>query len=248
MVLYALVHAVAKCYVDITMFEFEMTDVEKFEKKLKKISKTAIPFASKNMLNAVAFATRAESAKNLEQKMVLRNAFSKKSLRVEKTNTLKISQQESITGSIAPYLEKQEFGYTETKKGSHGVPIATTYASGEGEKARIRRRLPRKPNKMANISIRRKAQKVSNVDAIQHAAASGRKYVFLELKRSKGIFRIVGGKRKPRLKMVWDLSRPSVVAPANPWLGPATITASKQMGAIYEKSLMFQMNRLGITR
>ena len=146
-------------------------------------------------------------------------------------------------GSIADYMEDQEFGATK-----HDPSIATSYSAGQGDGARPRTRLPRKPNKMANIKLskrraRGKSRKQRNFIAVKEAAASGNKYIYLDLGRTKGIFKVIGGKRKPRVKMIWSLSRKSVVIPSNPWLAPAVAATEPKMADIYAKSLRFQLRR-----
>jgi len=78
---------------------------------------------------------------------------------------------------------------------------------------------------------------------VKEAAQSGRKYVFMDLGRRKGIFKVIGGKRRPRIKMVWSMENKSVVVPANPMLGPAVDQTRKLMPEMYRKSLVFQLKR-----
>jgi hypothetical protein len=83
-----------------------------------------------------------------------------------------------------------------------------------------------------------------NLVAIKQAAGSGEKYVFLDLGRSRGIFKVVGGKRKPKINMVWDMSRRSVVIKRNPTMAPAVATTVKGAPVHYRKALVFQLRRL----
>jgi len=145
-------------------------------------------------------------------------------------------------------MEDQEFGKNITKKGKQGVPIATSYAAGQSENSQPRTRLPRKPNTMKSIQLakrrtRGKTKRQRNLIMVKEAAQSGRKYVFMDLGRRKGIFKVIGGKRRPRIKMVWSMENKSVVVPANPMLGPAVDQTRKLMPEMYRKSLVFQLKR-----
>jgi hypothetical protein len=144
-------------------------------------------------------------------------------------------------GSVAEYLEKQEFGGT--GKGTIPTPVS----SGEGRGARPRKRLVRRPNRMGSITLaerRRVAdRRQRNAIAIRAALKSGRKFVFLELERRKGLFRLKGGKRNPQVDMLWDLSRKSVRIRPNPTLGPTLRLIEPRLLEIHAGSLLEQLKR-----
>lgn len=233
------------------MFVINNKGLLAYERKLEKLRARAIPFATRNTLNALAFETRKQSIENLRSNFTLRNKWTERSVMVEKASGLNIRTQEAITGSVQDYLRKQEFGATEQSTGTHGVAIPTSYASGE-EGARPRQRLPRRPNQIQNILLSRKRnqgknRKQRNLIAVKQAAAGGNKFVFLDLGKRKGIFKVLwGGKRGrgARLKMVYDLSKPSITLIARPWLSPATDTAVRKMPQFYEAALKAQLSRL----
>ncbi len=232
------------------MFKMDTSNIEKLERDLGKMAEKAIPFAIRNTLNKSAFVAREEYQDQIRENMVTRNKFTERSVRVKTTKSLNPKRMEAIVGSIADYMESQEFGDVKAKKGKEGVPIATSYAAGLSEQAKPRTRLPRKPNKMQNIILSKKRKganrKQRNVIAVKEAAKSGQKYAFLDMGRTKGLFKVVGGKRRPRVKMVHDLSRTSVRIPRNPLLKPAVAATRPKMRGIHEKSLEFQAKRLGL--
>lgn len=233
------------------MFSIQDRDIKNLEKDLQAFAHRAYPFATRKTLNDGAFQARSIAQADIKSSMTLRNRFTLQSIQVDQARTLRVSRQEATIGSIADYMEDQEFGAVKSKTGSEGVVIATSYSSGEGENATPRTRLPRKPNRMANIQLskRRKkgaGRKQQNIAAIKGAAKSGRKYVFLDLGRSKGIFKVTGGKRRPKIKMVHDMSRGSVFIPANPWLKPAFDEAARMVPAFYADALRFQLRRHGL--
>ena len=235
------------------MFNVRDEAIRQMESDLKTFAARAFPFATKNTVNQGAFRARTYAQQNIDQNMTTRNKFTRNSIRVEQTRELTVSRQAAVVGSIADYLADQEFGTTKSASGSEGVALPTAYSAGQGEGARPRTRLPRKPNKMSNIQLRNRTQsgvsrKQKNLIAIKGAAASGRKFVFLNLGRTKGIFKVMGGRKRPRIKMIYDLSRPSVVIPRNPWLAPAVERARADMPDIHLRSLTFQVRRAGLFR
>lgn len=233
------------------MFGIRDKEIKRFESDLKTFAKQAYPFATRNTLNSGAFKAQQFAKENIRENMTARNRFTEQSVRVEQERReLNVRRQQAIVGSIADYMDEQEFGGQKTKGGKQGVAIATGYAAGQ-ENQQPRTRLPRKPNKMANIQLTRRrgsstSRRQRNRLAVLQAAQSGRKFVFLDLGRRQGIFRVTGGKRRPKLKMVWDLTKQSVVIPRNPWLAPAVKRTEPLMAGFYKKSLEFQLKRRGL--
>lgn len=229
------------------MFKVDTSEIRGLEKQLGKFKKTALKHAVKATLNDAAFDARRNAKDRIEKEFVLRNKWTTKTIQIEKARGLNVSTMKSKIGSTAPYMETQEFGGTEQSAGKEGVPIPTSYSAGQAGQPRTR--LPRKPNQLGSIKLsnRRKrgtSRKQRNLAAIRGAASSGRPYVFLDLERSRGIFKVVGGKRKPRIKMVYDLSRKSVKIPKKPWLRPSFEESVHKIPDFYLKAVRFQVNRL----
>ena len=227
--------------------------IKQFESDLKTFARRAYPFATKNTVNKSAFIAQKLYRRNADNNMIQRNKFTKQSIQVEPSRTLNVSRQSATVGSIAPYMEDQEFGRNIMKKGVEGVPIATSYAAGQSENAQPRTRLPRKPNTMKSIQLakrrrRGKSKRQQNLTTIKAAAKSGRRYIFLETRRTKGIFRVLGGQRRPRIKMIWNMDNQSVSVPANPMLKPAVDRTSRIIPRIYHDSLVFQLKRNDLFR
>ena len=226
-------------------------DIKKFEQDLKRFNDRAYPFATKATINTAAFTSQKLARRDVTVKMIERNKFTGQSIQVEQSRTLNVRRQSASVGSIADYMEEQEFGATKRKSGAKGVAIPTTYSSGEAMDANIRCRLPRRANSLAAIKLARqrkkgKGRKQQNLIAIREAATSTRKYIYLDLGRSKGIFKVIGGKRKPKIRMDHDLSEQVVTIPRNPWLKPVIDTVTLQIPAIHIKSLTFQLKRHGL--
>lgn len=232
------------------MFAINDRDIKKMEGDLKAFARKALPFATKQTVNRSAFTAQKIARESVREDMTLRNRFTVQSIQVDQARTLQISRQAAIVGSIADYMEDQEFGGIKSKTGKEGVTISTGYSAGQ-ENAQPRTRLPRKANAMANIALQRRSKKGQNrrqrnLIAIKQAATSGRKYIFMDLGKRKGIFKVIGGKRRPRIKMVHDMTKQSVVIPRNPWLLPAVNKTQPMMSRFYKDALTFQLRRLNL--
>ena len=233
-----------------SMFNFDDEEIRRFERDLDRFKHRAFPFATKQTVNEAAKGTRRIAVLGFKQDLTLRNKFTVQSVQFDLSKTLNVRHQAATVGSIAGYMESMEFGAIKTKKGGVGTPIATPYASGESMDAMIRTRLPRKAHTMRAIQLARRRKSTSrkqrNAIAVQQAAKGGRKFVYLDLGRTKGIFKVVGGKRNPTPRMVWNLSHQSVVIPRRPWLKPATDEIQLRMPNMYKAALKFQLRKHGL--
>lgn len=231
------------------MIRIDNKALKAFSAKLEIINHKAIPFAVRNTLNVAAFETQKEARAGIGKKMILRNKFTTRSILVNKVKGLRAGAMQSSVGSTQSYMVDQEFGGTRRKNGKRGVPLATGYASGEGDISSPRKRLPRLANTLRRIRLTRRSNKGKtrrqrNLITVRQAAKSSNRFIFLNTGRSKGIYRVLGGKRKPRIKMVFNLSHESVRIPRNPWLAPAVAKVTKKIANIHFRSLRFQLNRL----
>ena len=230
------------------MLKIDDRQIDRLEKDLKRLKKRALIPAMQDALNDTAFDAMRGAKDNVKQQMITRNTWTQRSIGVNKA-TFKSLQ--SAAGSREPYMRQQEEGAQKVAKGRHGVPIPTTEASGEPG-AKVRRKVTRKPNRMSNIKLRGrkgKNRKQRNLLAVKRAASGkGSRFAFLDLGRRKGIFRVYGGKRKPRPRMVQDLTQKTISTPQNRWLEPAADKARKKMPSFYAKRLEIQLRRAGIFR
>lgn len=219
------------------MFGVEDREVRELEADLKTFARRALPYATRNTVNALAFQGRREWQYEIDDKLVQRNKFTRNSIRVETTRTLDVRHQKAIVGSIAPYMEDLEYGGSKTSKGREGVPVATSYSAGQ-EGARPRTRMPRLTNRMSRIQLRGRNRRIANrkqrnLITVREAADAGRRFVYMDLGRRRGLFRILGGRRAPRVKMVWDLSKKSYNIPAVPTMVPAMRTTQRAAALLY---------------
>jgi hypothetical protein len=225
--------------------------IKLFESQLRAYKERAIPFATKAAVNSYAYETQKRAKEIIREKMILRNKFTERSIRVQKTTVLIIDEQKSRVGSTQEYMRGQEVGATKIKRGKHGVLLPTSFSAGQADSTKPRTKLPRKRFAMNTIVIQKqrnhwKSKKQANAVAIKQALQRGNQFIYLELGTKRGIFYIQGNARTKKinkLKMLYDLSRPAIRIPVHKWLEPATNYTKSKMHKIYFKALRFQLER-----
>lgn len=233
-----------------SMLIVKMGKFKEFEKDLRTFNRVAFRHATKDTLNELAFRGMQIARGHIQRKMVLRNNWTRGSIQFRKTTALPVHLQVSSFGSTEEYMADQEFGGVKRTNGKVGVPITTSFAAGQ-EGQRPRTKVAKSANQMRNIQLRKGgrkglSKKAKNASAISQAAGSGNKLAYLEFGRTKGIFRIEGGKRNPSVKMIQDLSRKSITIKPNPWLAPSHQRTLKQMPRIYRAMLQKQITRANL--
>lgn len=219
----------------------------KLQDDLTTFAKRAVPIAVRNSLNTTAFEARRVWVGELKQRMVLRNTWTERSLRVEKAAGYDLDSMESKVGSILPYVATREQGGTEAKKGKHGVALPTSSAAGQGMKTWPRTRQVQRRHWMSSIRLADRpgaGRKQRNAIAIARAIKNKSKdVVFLDLGRRQGLFRVTGTRRGLKVRMIWDLSKSSVRTAPIPTLAPALEALRPRLPAIHEKALLEQLKR-----
>lgn len=232
------------------MIDLEKLETPELERLLRIFREKAVPYATRHMLNKAGWRARGFAQDDIRQDFVNRNKWTVGSVRVIPTRSLVVRQQEVRVGSTQEYMRFQEEGHVEVAKGKHGVPIPTSYSAGQAGR-RPRTRLPRRPNQMRNIQLRRggkgggsPAQRI--IRTVKEALNSGNKTIFVDFGpgKRKGIMRILGGRRNTRLRMIQDLTQRSVRISQHKWLQPSVEKTKKGMPADYRDGLLFQLRRL----
>lgn len=232
-------------------FQVNTDDVIRLENELRLFQRKALPFAQKQSINELAVIGSKISKKKIMREFINRNKWTVNSIRYEKTRSLNVNQMVSKFGSIQDYMLTQEEGGTVRKQGKQGVPIPTSYAAGQSENTNPRTKLPRPRNTLRRIQLNRtqggvRGRKSRNQIAIKQAAATGRREIYLDFSRSKGIFRVVGRGNRIKIKMIYDLSRTSVNVPKHPIIHPSAKLAGMQFEREYMRAIEFQIKRLAL--
>lgn len=226
---------------EIRFFSPDLIDLRN---KLYSFAARGVPHAARNALNRSAFRAREQWQREIFFSLTLRNRWTERSIQVNRAGGLNIAAMEAKVGSTADYMRTQEEGGVERKKHKVGVPIPTPISSGE--RGNPRRRLVRPMHRLPNIQLRPRigaTQKQRNAIAIEGARRAGKKHVFLELERKKGIFRLSGGKRRTKIELVHDLSRTSVRIPATHTLQDALRNVQRHLPDIAVRAMVEQLER-----
>lgn len=224
----------------IGMMTIDTRQVQQLSNRLNGLQ---VKFAERNTVNDLAFETQKLSRENIRNDFTTRNKWTERSVQVDRATSLGMSSE---VGSVESYMADQEFGAEHTD----GTAIARPAASGESNRARTRRKVVRKANRMTSIRLKRKVQwqgsrAATNAAALKKAKADGERFVFLDRgPRNRGIYRVMGTKNKPKARMVQDLSRKTHVVPRNPWLRPATERAVTRGQEFFARRLAQQLRRV----
>lgn len=224
--------------------------LDAMQRELERIARRAVPFAARETVNGLAFAGRAAWQDEMRQTLTLRNRYTERSIRVEAARTLRMDQMEARLGHPEPYVRLLEFGGREkASRRFRAVPteIAArqTFGSlGGGRKAAV---APRAViTKLGDLRVpgaASRGRKANNARSIRAALKSGKRLAVLDLGKGKGIYRVVGGKRKPRIQKLYDVSRRSTPVPRRPTLGPALERALRVGPTIAFAALTKQLSR-----
>lgn len=233
----------------------DLRQLRKLQKDLEKFAHKAMPFAVKNGLNDIAFAARKEWAENqLPKAFTLRNTWTARGLRVDKATGRSIATMQSAVGSIRDYMLEREEGSTQTKRGKHGVAIPMTGASGQPKRAK-RTKPVRPANYLQALQVARTTtgtRKRRNVVGMMQAIKSGG-VAYLEMRKAtkgggqgglrKGLFRVSGGKRKPKLRLLYDLTKSVVRTKPIPTLEETLKAMAPRYVRIQMSALVAELQR-----
>jgi len=242
------------------MFEITTEEIKQIESDLKHFARQALPFATRSTLNSLAFEARKEWQANISEGFVNRNAYTRRSVQVERATGLNVRTQQSVVGSTAGYMERQEYGGVANRGGRYGTVIPTAWAAGQ-EGARPRTKLPRAANRMKNIALVRAVRKGKFRSRRQQAfvtallaARMGQKFVFLQAGEGAdtGIFRVWGRERKRgqwqsvKMRMVYNFRKGPTQTKRTPTMHPAVLAAARSAPEMYGQALRFQLQRRGL--
>ena len=201
------------------MIQFDDRNLKRYARTLARDTKHGLPFAVRNSLNRIAFDARKAWQGTIRDTFILRNQWTERSIQVDKVRggNSNIAGMQSVVGSRNPYMATQESGGVLSGKGKHGKGIPTSAASGEGKGKVPRRRQVRGKYKLGNIKIGRrpskgfKSTRQEIAANVRMAAKAGSRYVFLDVEsKGTGIYELTGGKRRPKMKRLYNLEHPSV--------------------------------------
>lgn len=232
------------------MIKANTQQIQQLERMLARVARRGAGYAARGAVNGLAFKTQQVARQTIQQDFTNRNRWTQGSVRV---TTARRPNDPAIVGSTEEYMADQEFGAV---GGPRNVP--TPAASGESPRAKVRTKVVRRTNRMNAIKLGRKvrgsmSRAQANIAALKGAKASGQRFVYMDRGKVKGIYRVMGTKRKPKARMVQNLTRSVRRVRQHRWLLPSSTTAQQQHAApMYFNELRKQLRRAssatGVTR
>lgn len=226
----------------------DMDQVAEFAERLGSLAKRAIPRAARLAVNDAAFALRLAARDVMRSDFILRNRWVLGSMAVTKATQSRLDQIESAAGSrFAPMAEQDIGGVVDDPT------LPTTVASGEGQGARPRRRLPRgKANlrrmpQFDRVTPRNpsggRAQELAV--ALRQARASGVGAIKWQTRAGKtALFRVSRlGAKRPRVELTHVLSAGSLRLRPQRWLARALARINKQVPHYFAARLHAEVQR-----
>ena len=218
-----------------------MTQCKKLERILADMRAKAVPFAQRNTINDMAFDASRQAKAGIKSQFVNRSTWTQRSIRVERART---TSDYAEVGSTEAYMLKQERGGT----GEKYNPTGNT--TGESPRVRVRRKAVRPSMWINKLNATRgrgrfQTRAQANVAALKEAKASGQRFVVMDRGGGRrGLYRVLGTKKKPKSRLLYRLrNTPNVIKP-KPWLAPATQQAQGKGPSYYFANMRKEIRRL----
>jgi hypothetical protein len=197
--------------------------LDEMQRELEQLAKRGVQYAARETLTSLAFAGRKIWQNEMRSSLTLRNAFTERRALVERATGSRMPEMEAVLGHTEDYVRRLEYGIGERARRG-GVPIATETAAGQargslrtGRKRAVRKSLLIRVLGKIKRQPRGLSRQARNARAIAQAAR-GTHLAYLEMQHKRGIYRVTGGRKKPRISKLYDLTRPSVPLPRIPTL------------------------------
>lgn len=220
------------------------------QRELETIAKRSVPFAARETVNNLAFEGRAAWQDEMRQTLTLRNRFTASRALVDRARGLRMSSMEARLGHTEEYMRLLEEGKPEkAAKRFRAIPTEVAAGQARGSLSAGRKKAVRPSaiiSRLGSLTVKgagARSRKANNARAVQGAIRSGRRLALLDLGKGKGIYRIMGGKRRPKLSKLYDLTRRRTPKPRTPTLERALKRALAKGPAIAFAALEKQLTR-----
>lgn len=227
--------------------DIDTREIRALERDLERASTRAFPYAIRDALNSQAFAVRKQWQGEIEKAFTLRNAYTVRSIRVDKASGISLATMQSVVGSVAPYMGDQEDGATVRGRGKHKAipaPGAAGLPAGGPRTKIVRSRFYHQAINVQRPNATRGTQKQRNIAVLSKARRKGEKFALLERDGGgKGLYRVMGSKRKLKSRLLWDLSKGSVKVQGSHTLGNALSATQGKTAGVYIDALRGQLKR-----
>lgn len=224
--------------------------IDEMQRELETLAKRSLPFAARETVNGLAFVGREAWQEEMRATLTLRNRFTERRALVDRATTLRMSAMEARLGHTEPYMGLLERGGTEwAAKRFRPIPTEAAAGLSKGSLRGGRKRAVRPAaviTRLGSLKVKglgKLSRKARNARAVQGAIRSGRRLALLDLGRRKGVYRVMGGKRRPRIVKLYDLSRRRTPVPRTPTLERAVQRALARGPELAFAALARQLTR-----
>jgi hypothetical protein len=227
----------------------EVRGLDEMLRELETMAKRAVPYAARESLTSLAFAGRAIWQSEMASSLTLRNKWTQRRALVERARGSRMAEMEAVLGHTEDYVRRLEFGIGErAKRGGVAIPSETAAGQAKGSLSGGRRRAVRKSLIIRQLGkIKRQSsgmpRKARNARAVRQAIKDGSRLAYLEFSKRRGIYRVMGGRKKPTVLKLYDLTRPSVPLPRIPTLQRSIDQALLRAPTIALAAVMRQLER-----
>jgi len=198
-------------------------EIQKLNKTLNKLSRSALPQTTRYTLNEMADKCRATMRAEIKSSFINRNKWTVNSIRTVKARQYNIEDMESQAGSIAPYMRTQQDGGRVKPKSGKKKPIAMNHARVSGSRYKV----VQKKYKMRYLNLG------GNVFYAKKTKKSRKPGIYIEYKDGK-------------LRKLQDLSNSQVQIDKKDWATKPFKRVANQriLNKIYYKQAQKQIDRL----
>lgn len=223
--------------------------LDEMQRELETLAKRAVPHAARETLNGLAFAGREIWRDEMRRTLTLRNAWTARQVRVQTARGVRMPEMEALLGHPEDYVRRLEYGIG-TRARRSGVPIPSEAAAGQAKGSLAAGR--KRPVKKAFITralgkIRRQSKslprKARNARAVRDALRNGSRLAYLELEHRRGIYRVMGGRKNPDIRELYNLSHAFTPRPRKPLLQLTLQKALLQAPSIGLAAVQRQLDR-----
>lgn len=231
--------------------KIEFRGLDELQRELEQLAKRSIPYAARETLNGLAFAGRKIWQDEMASSLTLRNAFTQRRVLVDRATGSRMGDMQAVLGHTEDYMRRLEYGIGErARRGGLAIPseAAAGQAKGSlpaGRKRAVKRSLVIRVLGKIKRQSRSMPRKARNARAVRDAIKNGTRLAYLELDKRRGIYKIMGGKKRPQIRKLYDLSRRAVPLPRIPTLQRTLDAVLLQAPTIGLAAVQRQLDRLG---
>lgn len=205
--------------------------------------KKANTLAIKNTLDTQAGLTRRNAIKKIQDNFTLRNTFTKRNIRFEKTEGNVISKMESRVGATQPasYMRLQELGGQRPDADGRTAIGQAMSRTGQNRRKPVSRSLYiQKISKKIVRGPFKRNLKTSRSRSVASMFVAQKKKLFI--KRNNNIYRVSsifasGGKVKSQIEHFYNIQTKAIHINPDPWLEPATLKPARDGFNIYKSQI-----------